>query len=110
MPLLHLINAIKELASARDIQQIQNSVVRSARNLIGADGATVVFRDGDLCFYAEEDAIGPLWKGQRFPMSYYISGWVMEHGVPAVIPDIYESPCRTQRPKNAVLIWGSAIN
>lgn len=92
MPLLHLINAIKELASARDVQQIQNSVVRSARNLIGADGATVVFRDGDLCFYAEEDAIGPLWKGQRFPMSACISGWVMEHDVPAVIPDIYVDP------------------
>ena len=25
--------------------------------------------------YADEDAIGKLWKGQRFPMSTCISGW-----------------------------------
>ena len=29
------------------------------------------------CYYADEDAISPLWKGQRFPMSACISGWAM---------------------------------
>ncbi len=46
------------------------AVVRhAARELTGADGATFVLRDADKCFYADEDAIAPLWKGQRFPMS-----------------------------------------
>lgn len=66
------------------------SIVRSAaRELTGADGATFVLRDGDKCFYADEDAIAPLWKGQRFPMSACISGWVMLHRRAAVIEDIY---------------------
>jgi GAF domain-containing protein len=62
----------------------------TARTLIGADGVTFVLRDGDFCYYVEEDALGPLWKGQRFPVSQCVSGWVMTHGEPAVIPDIYE--------------------
>ena len=65
-------------------------IVRSAaRQLIGADGVTFILRDGDYCAYVEEDAIGPLWKGQRFPLSACVSGWVMINGQPAVIPDIF---------------------
>src|SRR5262249_270546 len=43
----------------------------------------------DSCFYADEDAISPLWKGQRFPLSACVSGWAMQHRTAAVIPDIY---------------------
>ncbi len=65
-------------------------VVRSAaRELTGADGATFVLREGDLCYYAEEDAIAPLWKGKRFPMDVCISGWVMSTRQSVVIEDIY---------------------
>jgi signal transduction histidine kinase len=49
-----------------------------------------VLRDGDRCFYAEEDAIGPLWKGQRFSMDACISGWAMQNRRAAVIKDIYQ--------------------
>ena len=42
--------------------------------LVGADGATFVLRDGDCCYYVDEDAISPLWKGQRFPLEACISG------------------------------------
>ena len=64
------------------------AVVRSTvRAVCGADGVTFVLRDGDLCHYVEEDAIGPLWKGQRFPMSACISGWAMHHAQTAVIED-----------------------
>ncbi len=61
----------------------------AARELTTADGATFVLRDGDRCYYVDEDAIGPLWKGQRFPMSACISGWVMNNARAAVIEDIY---------------------
>ena len=43
-------------------------VRHAARQLVGADGATFVLRDGDKSFYADEDAIAPLWKGLRFPL------------------------------------------
>ena len=60
-----------------------------ARELCGADGATFVLRDDDRCFYADEDAIAPLWKGKRFPMEACISGWVMIHREAVAIGDIY---------------------
>jgi PAS domain S-box-containing protein len=85
----HLISAIKELSSAHTLESVQHIVATSARKLAGADGATFVFREGDCCYYADEDAIGPLWKGKKFPLTSCISGWVMLHRVPAIIADIY---------------------
>jgi putative two-component system response regulator len=84
-----LIEAIQQLSLARSVQSIQAIVRHTARRLTGADGATFVLRDGDLCHYTDEDAIAPLWKGQRFPMRACISGWVMLNRAPAMIPDIY---------------------
>jgi len=84
-----LIETIQQLSLARSVKEIQAIVRHTARRLTGADGATFVLRDGDLCHYADEDAIAPLWKGQRFPMSACISGWVMLNRGPAVLPDIY---------------------
>jgi putative two-component system response regulator len=84
-----LIETIQQLSLARSVGSIQSIVCHTARRLTGADGATFVLRDGDLCHYADEDGIAPLWKGQRFPMSACISGWVMLNRAPATIPDIY---------------------
>ncbi|MEZ4405186.1 MAG: ATP-binding protein [Polyangiales bacterium] len=87
-----LVGVLQELSMARDVATMQGVVKRAARSLTGADGATFVLRDGDRCFYVDEDAIAPLWKGQRFPMSACVSGWVMNHREPVVIPDIYDDP------------------
>jgi len=84
-----LIETIQQLSLARSVQQIQAIVRHTARQLTGADGATFVLRDGDMCHYADEDAIAPLWKGQRFPMSACVSGWVMLNREHAMVPDIY---------------------
>ena len=84
-----LVEVVQRLSLARDLATVQEIVRRSARLLTGADGATFVLRDGDRCHYADEDAIEPLWKGQRFPMSACISGWSMLNRQPAVIEDIY---------------------
>lgn len=97
-----LVGVIQELSGARTLLRVQELVRTAARQLTGADGATFVLRDGDLCFYADEDAIEPLWKGQRFPLSTCISGWTMLHSKPAVIEDIYADAryrtARTGRP------------
>lgn len=85
-----LVTTVQELSLARDIDAVMKIVRTVARKLTGADGATFVLRDGDLCFYAEEDAISPLWKGSRFPMETCISGWAMLNKQPAVIEDIYQ--------------------
>jgi PAS domain S-box-containing protein len=84
-----LIGVVQDVSMARDLDQIMAIVKIASRELTGADGATFILRDGDLCHYADEDAIAPLWKGQRFPMSTCISGWVMLNHQPAFIEDIY---------------------
>jgi signal transduction histidine kinase len=84
-----LVQAVQDLSLVRTLPSIQAIVRHAAREIAGADGATFVLRDGDRCHYADEDAISPLWKGQKFPMSTCISGWAMLNAQPAVIPDIY---------------------
>lgn len=84
-----LLSAAQELSLARDIETVMVIVRTVARELTGADGATFILRSGDKCYYADEDAIGPLWKGQYFPMSHCISGWAMLNKKPAVIEDVF---------------------
>ncbi|MET0930617.1 MAG: sensor domain-containing diguanylate cyclase [Aeromicrobium sp.] len=84
-----LVDAVQELSLARELEQVQHIVRSTARELVGSDGATFVLRDDGQCYYADEDAIEPLWKGSRFPMSACISGWAMLNKQPAVIEDIY---------------------
>ncbi|HVV84008.1 MAG TPA: ATP-binding protein [Kofleriaceae bacterium] len=88
----HLISVVQELSLARDLPAVMAIVRTAARRLTGADGATFVLRDSGRCYYADEDAISPLWKGQRFPMEACISGWSMLHREAVAIPDIYADP------------------
>lgn len=84
-----LIGIIQELSLARQLDDVAEIVRGAARELAGADGATFVLRDGDQCYYKDEDAISPLWKGKRFPIQSCISGWAMLNRQPTVIEDIY---------------------
>lgn len=84
-----LIQAIQGLARARNLPEIMDIIRKSARRLSGADGVTIVLKEDGHCYYADEDAIGPLWKGQRFPLERCISGWAMLHREVTLIADIY---------------------
>jgi len=77
------------LARARSFDGVVEVVRSAARTIIGAEGITFVRCEGDECAYIAEDAIEPLWEGQRFNLAQCVSGWVMQHGEAAVIPDIY---------------------
>ncbi|HHV11574.1 MAG TPA: HD domain-containing protein [Clostridiales bacterium] len=85
-----LLEVVQKLSASHDLTSVMDIVRHSVRQLTGSDGATFVLRDGTYCYYAEEDAISPLWKGLRFPMEICISGWVMLHREPVVIEDIYK--------------------
>ena len=119
-----LIEVIQQLTIARSLDEIMSSVRTAARKLADADGATFVLRDSEKCFYADEDAISPLWKGQRFNMDICISGWAMKHKEVVVIEDIYKDyriphevyrptfvnslamvPIRTKEPVGAIGIY-----
>lgn len=88
----HLVKVVQDLSQAHTVEEVTDIVRIAARELTGADGAAFVLRDGDQCYYVEENAIGPLWKGKRFPMSACVSGWVMLHKESVVIEDIYKDP------------------
>lgn len=86
-PTGELLAAVENLARAGTTEDIVELIRTSARRLIGCDGIAMVVRDGDLCHYIEEDAVGPLWKGRKFAMTDCISGWTMLHKQTAVISD-----------------------
>ena len=64
-----LIEVIQKLSQARDLPTVQDIVRHAARRLTDADGATFVLCEGEKCHFVDEEAVGPLWKGQRFAMS-----------------------------------------
>lgn len=72
----------------------------SARAILQCDGVAVVRREDDRVHYVGEDAIAPLWSGQRFPIETCISGVAMLERRMIVIPDIRLDP---RVPLNAYL-------
>ena len=85
----YLLLVMQELSLARDLNTVTGIVRTAARKLMAADGATFVQRENTYCYYADEDAIRPLWKGNRFPMDKCVSGWVMLNRTSVCIRDIY---------------------
>ena len=83
-----LVGTVQKLSLARDLSAIQQIISRAARGLTGADGAAFVLREGNECYYADEDAVAPLWKGGRFPLQACLSGWSMLQRQAVVIPDV----------------------
>jgi GAF domain-containing protein len=88
-----LLEAAKDrIAVAETLDSLVEVVRSTARAVCSADGASFVLRDGDTCHYVEEDAIAPLWKGERFLMTACISGWCMLNAKTAAIPDVFADP------------------
>ncbi|MGW4214961.1 GAF domain-containing protein [Lentzea sp. NPDC004789] len=79
---------MERLAGAATLEEVQRIVRTTARSSLSAHGATLVLLDGDLCYYADEDSMSPLWKGQRFPVGNCISGWAMLNRKTVAIRDI----------------------
>jgi hypothetical protein len=81
-------HATELLDKAETVEEVGHVLRDHGRSVIGADGIALVLRDGDFCHYFEEDAVGPLWKGQKFPMGACISGWAMLKRQTVCIVDI----------------------
>ncbi|WP_163831645.1 GAF domain-containing protein [Spartinivicinus ruber] len=85
-----LVQVVQQLSLAHSLEDVMKIVRTVARKLVNADGATFVLRENEQCYYADEDAISPLWKGMRFPLRACISGWSMLHKEQLCISDIYK--------------------
>ncbi len=88
----YLMDVILRLSRTRNVESIIEIIRHAGRKLTAADGATFILKDSDKCYYVDEDAIGPLWKGKRFPLEDCISGWAMLNKRHTVIKDIYKDP------------------
>jgi signal transduction histidine kinase len=88
----YLVDVIQQLSLAKTLEEIIEITRHAARELTGADGAAFVLRDQNLCYYVDEDAIGPLWKGKKFPMESCISGWSMLNRQSVTIQDVFKDP------------------
>jgi response regulator RpfG family c-di-GMP phosphodiesterase len=84
-----LVGTVQRLSLARSLEEIQEIVRDGARRLTGADGAAFVIRTGDSCYYADVEAIAPLWKGRSLPLRGCVAGWAMLNRRPAAIEDIH---------------------
>jgi GAF domain-containing protein len=84
--------ALSALVACRSIEDVAAAVRHAARVLVGADGIAVVVREGKMVRYLDEDAIGPLWKGQSFPIATCVSGLAMLGREMIVIDDIASDP------------------
>lgn len=92
--------ATAALGRAQSLAAILEILRSSARAILRSDGVTVVLRNGDTVDYVGEDAIAPLWTGQRFPIETCVSGMAMMQRQMIVIPDIRTDP---RVPLNAYL-------
>ncbi|MGE5476466.1 MAG: sensor histidine kinase [Bacteroidales bacterium] len=96
-----LMDLVRSLVTATSQADITARVTHAVRTLTDADGATFVFKQGECCYYADENAISPMWKGGRFPLASCVSGWAMDQDVTVAIPDIRADariPQATYRP------------
>lgn len=82
-------DAVAQLSSVQSIDDLVQVLRGSARGVCGADGITVVRREGGVVAYVAEDAIGRLWTGERFVLRNCISGLAMLENRAILIPDIY---------------------
>lgn len=92
-----LAEVYRGLARSLELGEVTATVCRAVRELVGADGAAFIVREGDEVHYTDIDSIAPLWKGQRFPVKACVSGWSIVERQPAVIEDVVRRQPRSRR-------------
>lgn len=84
-----LLQATQALLQARDLDDVMDVLLPIGRKITGADGITFILQEDDLCFYAGEDSIRPLWKGSRIPANQCIEGLSIQNRQLTHVDDIY---------------------
>jgi signal transduction histidine kinase/CheY-like chemotaxis protein len=106
---LRLVNVIVEMSRVRDLPALMAIACKGVRAVTGADGGIFTLREGDFCRFAEEDAIAPLWKGQRGPAQTCITGWAMMNRQPAVVEDALDDPRVRAEDFQATFVRGMVV-
>jgi len=85
-----LAEVVKGLAAARDVDKVMQIARDAARQLVDADGACVVHRDGELTVCVAEDTIAQLPPEQWLPLTNSIADWTVAHGQVAAVEDVFD--------------------
>ena len=93
-------DANRQLAQTLTVDGVLEVLRAQAREIADADGVAVIKRDGAEVAYVGEDAIAPLWTGQRFPIERCITGLAILGREPIILPDITQD---ARVPLNAYL-------
>ncbi|NJM09534.1 MAG: GAF domain-containing protein, partial [Bdellovibrionaceae bacterium] len=84
-----LTNGLESISLASSLSSITKTITNVAREIARSDGTTFVLREEGQCYYVDEDAISPLWKGKKFPVEACVSGYAMLNKEIVIIPNIY---------------------
>lgn len=87
-----LLSAVQALAFTREAGQVQRIVKTAARQLVRSDGASFVLREGGVAYFADEDAVSPLWKGLRTPLEDCIEGLAILNRQSVQVHDVGADP------------------
>lgn len=102
-------DALDLLGRVASVDDALETLRLHARALGGADGVTVARREGDEVVFVAEDAIAPLWTGQRFPIGDSISGLAMVERRPIYVPDIHADTRVSVLPYHATFVASLAV-
>ena len=83
-----LTDAVAAMARATSMADAVEILRTTSRSVAGADGVTIVRREGNETVYIAEDAITPHWEGKRFPINECLAGFAIQQRRPVIIPDI----------------------
>lgn len=93
---LAVLNTIHQTINATlDLQEILTIITDFARQLTGVAATSVVLRaedEGDLQYVASSGEAAAFVRGKRLAEGQGITGWVVEHGQPAFVPDVAKDP------------------
>lgn len=99
---------VRYLAYLYDPERVAEVMRAAVRGLLDADGACFVLREGELAYFADEDAVAPLWKGRRFPLGECAEGRAMLRREPDVVEDARLDP-RLRRACERTFVRGLAV-
>ena len=87
-----LIDVIQELARVPKLPEIETIVPAAARRVTGADAATLIMLEGDVCDYVAESSVAPLLKDAQLPVRSDIAGRAMRDRAPLTVMDVSTDP------------------
>jgi len=83
-----LVQVVQELSITRDLPTIFAIARRAARELTGADVAAIVLRDGELCYFADEDGVAMPWRDRRFALERCFPGHAIRDRAAMFVEDV----------------------